>query len=67
MTRLSRTRRTFLAAGAVTAGAALTGNPIAPLRSAHAQGLAPTPTMRGGPTTTAPAPRSSNASVAAAS
>jgi hypothetical protein len=46
MTHLPQPRRILLAAGAVTAGLALTGGGLlAPLR---AQGLAPTPTMRGG-------------------
>ena len=44
MTRPSPTRRTFLAA----AGAALITGAPAILRPAYAQGLAPTPTMRGG-------------------
>jgi len=48
MTRLSPTRRTFLVAGASTAGAALLGGTAGLLGPAHAQSLAPTPTMRGG-------------------
>jgi len=41
MHRLSRTRRTFLAAGAVTAGAALTGKPGALLGIGTIKGLCP--------------------------
>jgi len=48
MSRVSPTRRTFLAGSAATAAATLLGGPTGLLRSAHAQGLAPTPTMRGG-------------------
>ena len=48
MTRILRTRRTFLAAGAAATGAALIGGAPALVGTARAQGLAPTPTMRGG-------------------
>ena len=41
-------RRALLAAGAAAAGATLIGGAPALVRSARAQGLAPTPTMRGG-------------------
>lgn len=42
------TRRTFLIAGAVTAGTALTAGASGLLVPARAKGLAPTPSMRGG-------------------
>ncbi|MEO0719806.1 MAG: twin-arginine translocation pathway signal [Pseudomonadota bacterium] len=48
MTSLLRTRRGLLMAGAATAGAALTTGASALLTPARAEGLAPTPTMRGG-------------------
>ena len=48
MIRPSPTRRTFLAAGAATAGAALIGGAPAILRPAYAGDLEPTPSMRGG-------------------
>ena len=48
MTRSPTSRRTFLAAGAATAGATLIVGAPALLRTAHAQDLAPTRTMRGG-------------------
>ncbi len=48
MTRTSPTRRTLLAAGAAAAGAVLTAGADGLLTSARAQGVAPTPTMRGG-------------------
>ena len=47
MTPLSSSRRTFLVAGAATAGAVLAGG-TGLVRPARAQGLAPTPSMRGG-------------------
>ncbi|MEO1317901.1 MAG: twin-arginine translocation pathway signal [Pseudomonadota bacterium] len=48
MTELLKTRRALLAAGAATAGAALTTGASGLLMPARAAGLAPTPTMRGG-------------------
>lgn len=48
MTCVSKTRRNLIAAGAVTTGAALLGSATGLLNPARAQGLAPTPTMRGG-------------------
>ena len=48
MPRPTPARRTFLAAGAATASVALLGGAPALLRPARAQGLAATPTMRGG-------------------
>lgn len=48
MTGLSKTRRTLITAGTTVAGAALLGGAAGFLRPAHAQSLAPTPTMRGG-------------------
>ncbi|MEL6279822.1 MAG: twin-arginine translocation pathway signal [Pseudomonadota bacterium] len=48
MTSLLRTRRGLLMAGAATAGAALTTGASGLLTPARAEGLAPTPTMRGG-------------------
>ena len=48
MTILQPTRRTLLLAGAATAGTALTIGASSLLVPARAQGLAPTPTMRGG-------------------
>lgn len=48
MTPAPQTRRTLLLAGAATAGAALTTGAPALLSPVRAQGLAPTPTMRGG-------------------
>ncbi len=48
MTRTPQSRRTLLLAGAATAGAALTTGASGLLWPARAQGLAPTPTMRGG-------------------
>ena len=46
--RRSQSRRALLLAGAATAGAALTAGASGLLSPAWAQGLAPTPTMRGG-------------------
>ena len=48
MTRALQTRRSLIMAGAATAGAALTAGSTGLLVPAQAQGLAPTPTMRGG-------------------
>ena len=48
MTQAPQARRTLLVAGAVTVGAALTTGPSGLLAPLRAQGLAPTPTMRGG-------------------
>ena len=48
MTQAPQARRTLLVAGAVTAGAALTTGVFGLLAPLRAQGLAPTPTMRGG-------------------
>lgn len=48
MTRPLQARRTLLVAGAATVGAALTTGPAGLVTPARAQGLAPTPTMRGG-------------------
>ncbi len=48
MTRAPQTRRALLLAGAATAGAVLTNTVSGILAPATAQGLAPTPTMRGG-------------------
>lgn len=48
MTRAPRSRRGLLLAGASTAGAALLVGVPGLLAPARAQGLAPTPTMRGG-------------------
>lgn len=48
MTSVPHTRRTLLLAGAATAGAALTTGASGLLKSARAQGLVPTPTLRGG-------------------
>ncbi|MFK7860439.1 MAG: hypothetical protein AB8B64_16590 [Granulosicoccus sp.] len=48
MTKLSKTRRKLFTTGATVAGAALLGGSTGFLRPAYAQGLAPTPTMRGG-------------------
>ena len=48
MTRTLPSRRTLLLAGAATAGAALTAGASGLLWPARAQGLAATPTMRGG-------------------
>jgi hypothetical protein len=48
MTRILPTRRTFLLAGAATAGAVLMSGAASLPGRAHAQGLAPTLTMRGG-------------------
>jgi len=48
MTQAPQTRRTLLVAGAATFGAAVTTGASGLLAPARAQGLAPTPTMRGG-------------------
>ncbi len=48
MTQAPQTRRTLLVAGAATFGAALMTGASGLLAPARAQGLAPTPTMRGG-------------------
>ena len=48
MNTLSKTRRTFIATGAATAGAALIGGVGGLIRPVYAQSLEPTPTMRGG-------------------
>ncbi|MGF1446366.1 MAG: twin-arginine translocation pathway signal [Pikeienuella sp.] len=48
MSTASQTRRAVILAGAATAGAALTTAGTGLITPAHAQGLAPTPTMRGG-------------------
>jgi hypothetical protein len=48
MTRAPQTRRALLLAGAATAGVVLTTGVSGILAAALAQGLAPTPTMRGG-------------------
>jgi protocatechuate 3,4-dioxygenase beta subunit len=48
LTQNPSTRRDFLATGTAFAGAALTSGTSGLLVPAHAQGLAPTPTMRGG-------------------
>ncbi len=48
MTQVEPTRRAFLVAGAATAGAALATGSFGVLLPARAQGLAPTPSMRGG-------------------
>lgn len=48
MTRHPSTRRDFLATGAAIAGGALIAGPAGLILPARAQGLAPTPTMRGG-------------------
>ncbi len=48
MTQAPHARRTFLVAGGMTVGAALTTGVLGVLAPARAQGLAPTPTMRGG-------------------
>ena len=48
MTAILPTRRTLLAGCAATAGAALATGASGVLLPARAQGLAPTPTMRGG-------------------
>ncbi len=48
MTSGPKTRRTLLLAGATTAGAALATGATGLIMPSHAQGLAPTPTMRGG-------------------
>lgn len=48
MNSLSKSRRTFLAAGAGTAAAAMVGGASGLIKPALAQSLAPTPTMRGG-------------------
>lgn len=48
MTRTPQSRRTLLLAGAATAGAALTTGASGLLWPVRAQGLAATPTMRGG-------------------
>ncbi|MGL5117302.1 MAG: twin-arginine translocation pathway signal [Beijerinckiaceae bacterium] len=48
MTQNPSTRRDFLARGSVSAGALLLTGTSGLLVPAHAQGLAPTPTMRGG-------------------
>lgn len=48
MIQVSQARRSLLAAGAVTLGAALTTRAFGLLAPLQAQGLAPTPTMRGG-------------------
>lgn len=48
MPQAPQVRRTLLVAGAATAGAALTTSVFGLLSPLRAQGLAPTPTMRGG-------------------
>ena len=48
MTQTPPTRRRFLLAGSATAGAILTTATSGLLVPARAQGVAPTPTMRGG-------------------
>lgn len=48
MNGLSKTRRTLIATGAATAGAALIGGVGGLVRPVQAQSLKPTPTMRGG-------------------
>ena len=48
MTQAPQARRTLLVAGAATVGAALTTGVFGLLSPLRAQGLAPTPTMRGG-------------------
>lgn len=48
MTHPLQARRTFLVAGAATVGAALATGASGFITPARAQGLAPTPTMRGG-------------------
>ncbi len=48
MTHASQTRRALLLGGAATAGAVLTTGASGLLVPARAEGLAPTPTMRGG-------------------
>jgi hypothetical protein len=48
MTCLSKTRRALITTGATAAGAAVLGGATGILNLARAQGLAPTPTMRGG-------------------
>lgn len=48
MTQATQARRTFLAAGSLTIGAALTTGALGVIAPAGAQGLLPTPTMRGG-------------------
>ena len=48
MTQAPQARRTLLVAGAATVGAALTTGVFGLLAPLRAQGLAPTPTMRGG-------------------
>lgn len=48
MTETPRTRRTLLVAGTAAVGAVLTTGTSALLSPVRAQGLAPTPTMRGG-------------------
>ncbi len=48
MTRALQTRRALLLAGAATAGAAFLGGASGLVLPVRAQGLAPTPTMRGG-------------------
>ena len=48
MTRAPQTRRNLLLTGAATTGAALTVGAAGLIAPARAEGLAPTPTMRGG-------------------
>lgn len=48
MSKIRSTRRSFLAAGSAMAGVTLLGGAPGLLLPARAQGLAPTPTMRGG-------------------
>ena len=48
MTQAPQPRRTLIVAGAMTVGAALTTGAFGILAPLRAQGLAPTPTMRGG-------------------
>lgn len=48
MPRMQPSRRAFLVSGAATAGAALAGGAGGLILPAHAQGIAPTPSMRGG-------------------
>lgn len=48
MTQAPQARRTLIVAGAVTVGTLLTTDTSGLIKPARAQGLAPTPTMRGG-------------------
>lgn len=56
MTALLKTRRKLITGAAATFVTGVTALSL----PARAQGIAPTPTMRGGQTITCPAPRSSN-------